>query len=166
MKNKKKKQQVERDGEIVITRVFDAPREKAWKTWTDPERVKCWWGPKGFTVPSTKSDLRVGGSYLYSMRSPEGRDYWSTGVFQEITPSKRIVATDSFADEKGNVVPASHYGMRADWPIEALITANFEKQGDKTKLILEHNGLPGGKDSEMAKAGWNESLDRFAACLG
>lgn len=109
MKNKK---------ESAITRVFDAPREKAWKAWTDPEGVKKRWGPKNFTAPHISIDLRVGGAYLYCMRSPDGKDYWSTGVYREIVPLERLVLTDSFADEKGNVVPASHYGMPGDWPLE------------------------------------------------
>src|SRR5206468_10783553 len=61
--------------ELVLARMFDAPRERVWKAWTEPAEVKRWWGPKDFTVPSCKIDLRVGGTYLYCMRSPEGRDY-------------------------------------------------------------------------------------------
>src|SRR3989337_2780421 len=95
--------------ELVITRLFDAPRELVWKAWTDPKQLMQWWGPKGFTSPVCKQDFRVGGKYLYCMRSPEGKDYWSTGVYREIVAMKKIVCTDSFADEKGNVVPATHY---------------------------------------------------------
>src|SRR5207249_10001297 len=68
----------------------------------DPERAKRWWGPEGFTAPFIKIDLRVGGKYLFCMRSPDGKDYWSTGVYREIVPLQRIVSTDSFADEKGD----------------------------------------------------------------
>lgn len=53
--------------ELVITRIFDAPRELVWKAWTEPERVKRWWGPKVFTAPFVKIDLHVGGEYLYCM---------------------------------------------------------------------------------------------------
>ncbi|HEX6281704.1 MAG TPA: SRPBCC domain-containing protein [Nitrososphaera sp.] len=94
--------------ELIITHVFDAPRELVWKGWTDPERVKRWWGPKGFTAPFCKTDLQVGGVFHYCMRSPEGKDYWNTGAYPEIVEPERMVCTDSFADEEGNVVPASH----------------------------------------------------------
>src|SRR5215218_3622198 len=90
--------------ELVIERVLDAPRDRVWQAWTDPEHVKKWWGPKDFTAPSIESDFREGGKYLYCMKSPDGQEYWSTGTFQEIVPQERIVVTDSFADEKGNVV--------------------------------------------------------------
>ena len=59
--------------ELTITRIFDAPRELAWKAWTEPERLKKWWGPKYFTAPVIKNDLRVGGKYLYCMRAPTAR---------------------------------------------------------------------------------------------
>ncbi len=107
---------------LIITRTFDAPRDLVWKAWTDPEYYKKWWGPKYFTAPIGKLDLRVGGKYLSCMRGPDGRDYWSTGVYREIIPLEKLVMTDSFADEKGNVVPASHYGMAGEFPLELLVT--------------------------------------------
>jgi len=92
--------------ELVVTGIFDAPVELVWKAWTDPEHVMRWWGPKGYTSPASEIDLRVGGKYLWCMRSPEGQNLWSTGVYREIAPFERIVCTNSFSDEKGNVVPA------------------------------------------------------------
>lgn len=150
--------------ELVITRVFDAPRELVWKAWTDPERVKRWWGPKGFTAPFCNIDLRVGGVYLNCMRSPEGRDYWSTGVYREIVPLERIVCTDSFANEKGNVVSATYYGMSPDFPLEMVITVTFHEHEGKTMLTLKHVGIPD-IESENAKAGWNQSFDKLAEDL-
>jgi uncharacterized protein YndB with AHSA1/START domain len=150
--------------ELVITRVFDAPRELLWKAWTDPDMLMQWWGPKGFTSPYYKMDLRVGGKYLYCMRSPEGQDFWATGVYKEIAPLERIVFSDSFADAEGNVVPASHYGM--DMPLEMLVTVTFEEQEGKTRMTLRHADLPAGEMREMTGAGWNESFDKLAAILG
>jgi uncharacterized protein YndB with AHSA1/START domain len=151
--------------ELVITRIFDAPRELVWKTWTEPARVKRWWGPQGFTSPFCRIDLRVGGTYLYCMQSPEGREYWSTGVYREIVPPQRIVCTDSFSDEKGNVVPASHYGMTGDYPRELVVTVTFEEQKGRTKFTLRHAGFPSGEMRDLAGAGWNTSLDKLAEFL-
>jgi len=162
--NKPSTQVATRD--LVIERIFDAPVELVWKAWTDPEHVKRWWGPKDFTAPAIKIDFRVGGTYLFCMRSPDGQDYWSTGVYREIVPLKRIVYTDSFADEKGNVVSASHYGMGDDFPLELLVTLTFEDYQDgKTRFTLRHAGMPAGEDSEMAQMGWNQSLDKLAEAL-
>jgi len=151
--------------ELVITRVFDAPRELVWKAWIDPEHFKRWWGPKDYTCPFCEMDLRVGGKYLNCMRSPEGQDYWSTGVYREIIPIERIVFTDCFADEKGNIVPATHYGLSPDFPLEMLVTVTFEDHDGKTKMTLRHIGLPAGPDSDGAQQGWSESFDKLAESL-
>lgn len=155
-----------RGGEILeITRVFDAPRELVWKAWTDPERIKCWWGPKNFTAPAARTDPRPGGKYLYAMRSPEGQDFWSSGTYRELVEPERIVATDSFSDANGNVVPASQYGMKGDWPLELVASFAFEEQDGKTKLTLRHEGFPDAENRDMAGAGWNESFDKLESCL-
>lgn len=148
--------------ELFISRIFDAPRELVWKAWTDPQHIQRWWGPKDFTAPASKIDFRVGGKYLFCMRSPEGKDYWSTGVYREIIPLERIVCTDSFADEQGNVVPATYYGMSPDFPLEMLVTVTFEDQAGKTRMTLKHTNLPAGAMSEQTGAGWNESFDKLA----
>ncbi|MBI1730435.1 SRPBCC domain-containing protein [Candidatus Acetothermia bacterium] len=151
--------------ELLITRFFDAPRVLVWKAWSEPDRMKKWWGPKGFTAPVVKIDFRIGGKYLCVMRSPEGRDFWSTGVYREIVPHDRIVYTDNFADEHGKQVPASHYGFDGDWPDDMLVTLTFEEQQGKTKMTLRHTGLPAGQISEQTGAGWNESFDKLAMTL-
>jgi len=96
------------------------------------------------------------------MRGPDGKDYWTTGVYREIVPFKRIVYTDSFADAQGNAVPASHYGMPGDWPQELLVTITFEERGGKTEMTLQHAGIPEGEMSEQTAAGWNQSFDKLA----
>ena len=150
--------------DLVITRVFDARREAVWKAWTDPKQLMRWWGPKGFTSPACKMDLRVGGKYLFCMRTPEGQDLWSTGVYREIVPMERIVCTDSFADEEGNVVPASHYGIQGEFPLELLVTVTFENDRGKTIMILRHAGIPSGMLSDC-EAGWSGSFDKLAESL-
>jgi uncharacterized protein YndB with AHSA1/START domain len=153
--------------ELTITRVFDAPRELVWKAWTEPERVKRWWGPKGFTSPVIKIDLRVGGEYLSCMRSPEGQDFWGKGIFREIVAPERLVMTDSFADKEGNTVPASYYGMSGDWPLEMLVTVTFEEQEGKTKLTLKHSGIEGisAMDRDNMEQGWSQSFDKLSVYL-
>ncbi|SNQ61714.1 SRPBCC family protein [Candidatus Methanoperedens nitratireducens] len=153
--------------DLIVTRIFDAPVELVWKAWTDPEQVMRWWGPKGFTSPVCKIDLRAGGEYLNAMRSPEGQEFWSKGIYREIVAPERLVMTDSFADEKGNTVPASHYGMSPDWPLELLITVTFEEYDGKTKLTLKHSGIAGISDTDRdnMQQGWNESFDKLAESL-
>ncbi|NJD62140.1 MAG: SRPBCC domain-containing protein [Deltaproteobacteria bacterium] len=147
--------------ELVIERIFDAPRDLVFKAWTEPERVKRWWGPKGFTCPACKIDLRPGGVYHSCMRSPEGKDYWGRGVYLEIVKPERIVCTDCFSDEKGNVVSPRQYGMSPDWPEEAKISATFEEHSGKTILTLVHYPIKPGPERDMCHQGWTESLDKL-----
>ncbi len=156
------------EGVLVIERVFDARRELVWRAWTEPEQAMKWWGPKGFTSPAAEIDFRVGGKYLLAMQSPEfneGQPIWVTGVYREIVAFERIVCTDCFADEKGNVVSAAHYDMPGDIPLEMLVSVTFEDVGGKTKMTLRHEGLPAGEMSDGAGTGWNESFDKLAEAL-
>jgi uncharacterized protein YndB with AHSA1/START domain len=151
---------------LKLTRVFDAPPEAVWSRWTDPDEVMCWWGPKDYSAPYSKIDLRPGGKYLSSMRGPDGKEIWSTGRYKEIIEPNRLVMTDSFADEHGNIVPASYYGMEGDFPMEMEVEVTLEDLGGKTRLTLEHCGLPEGEILEQTKQGWSESFDKLAECLG
>ena len=151
--------------QLLITRTFTAPRELVWKVWTEPALIRRWWGPAGFTCPAATIGLRNGGTYLYAMRSPEGKDFWSTGTFREVIPYERIVAADSFADEKGTIVPASAYSMPGDWPEALLVTLEFTEDQGKTTLVLRHEGFPAGEQAALARAGWLQSLDKFARVL-
>ena len=155
---------------LIITRQLNAPVEKVWAAWTEPAQLTKWWGPTGFTAPTAKIDLRVGGTYLFCMRGALGpgqpaQDFWSTGTYDEIVPLKRIVCSDSFADADGNVVPPSYYGM-GDFPEALKVTVEFEDLGDgRTQMTLTHEGAPAGDNFDGMNAGWNQSFDKLAASL-
>ena len=146
--------------EILIHRVFDLPVSKVWRALTESEQFKKWWGPNGFTCPSSKMEARVGGKYLNCMRGPDGKEYWSTGVIKEFIPEKKLVITDSFSDEKGNIKSASEQGFPGDWPKELLISFELEEADGATKLRLQHEGIPEEMHDECVK-GWNESFDKL-----
>ena len=161
----KSKQDVKRQGsalqnEIVIYRVFNLPRSVVWLALTEPEYFKKWWGPKGFTCPSSKMEARVGGKYLNCMLGPDGKEFWSTGTVKELVPEKKLVVTDSFSDENGNIKSASAHGLPGDWPKELLITFELEEADGATKLKLIHEGIPDEMREDCIK-GWNESFDKL-----
>jgi uncharacterized protein YndB with AHSA1/START domain len=136
-----------------------------WKAWTEPDRVMKWWGPQRFTSPICKIDFRVGGRFVFCMRSPDGKDFWTAGTYKEIVPLERIVAMEGFADEKGNIVHASKYGFTGDMPMEFKLTVTFTGQGDRTVLTLRHSGFPAGPATEMAGMGWLQSFDKLEVLL-
>jgi len=110
------------DRALIVTRVFDAPRELMWKALTEPERLERWWGPKGFTSRIHKLELRPGGTFLYSQRNAEGLEMWGKWVYREIIAPERLVFVSSFTDEKGN--PARN-PFEPNWPLETLGISTF-----------------------------------------
>jgi len=150
------------DREIVISRVFNAPRELVFKAWTEPDHLKRWWAPKGCTTPVCRVDLRPGGVFHYCMRLPEGREIWGLGIYREIVEPERIVYTDSFADADGKPVLPSYYGMSASHPSETLVTVTFAELAGKTKLTLVHSIALSVEERGGAEQGWNQMLDRLA----
>ncbi len=144
--------------ELVITRIFDAPPERVFKVWTDPQHMAEWWGPMGFTTPVCELDVRPGGAIRVDMRAPDGTMYPTKGVFQEIVePERLVIATTFLEDEAGNP------------QLEGLTTVTFAELDGKTKLTL--HTVVSMKAPEAAGAisgmeeGWNQSLDKLAAYL-
>ena len=79
------------DREIRISRLLDAPVELVWEVWTNPEHIKNWWGPNGFTNTITKMDLKPGGEWNLVMHGPDGTDFKNKSVFKEIVALEKIV---------------------------------------------------------------------------
>jgi uncharacterized protein YndB with AHSA1/START domain len=143
--------------ELVLTRVFDAPRERVFKAWTDPQRVAQWWGPRCFTNPVCELDVRPGGAIRIHMRGPDGTVYPMTGVYQEVVEPERIVFTSAALDAEGNPL------------FEVLTTVTFVEQDGKTKQTLHARVIK--RTAEAApylkgmEAGWTQSLERLAESL-
>src|SRR6266446_3684723 len=137
-------------GEMILTRVFDAPRELMWKLWTEPEHIRKWWGPKGFTLPGCEMDFRTGGTYRFVMRGPEGQDNPFHGVYREIVRNERIVFT----------------AILENLPGQELVTiVTFADEGGKTKLTVRQT-TPPGEAGRGQNQGWSETLERLAEHLG
>src|SRR6187431_2235100 len=84
------------DRDLVLTRIIDAPPEKVYRAWTEPELLKQWFAPLPYTTSAVEIDVRAGGSSMIVMRSPEGVDMPNPGVYLEVVPNERIVATDAY----------------------------------------------------------------------
>jgi len=135
--------------EIVISRVFDAPRDVVWDAWTDPKQVVQWWGPQGFTTTIHEMDVRPGGAWRHTMHGPDGANYPGKSVFSEVVKPERIVLTHSGGKEGGRVV-----NFKSTW--------TFEAEGDQTRVTIrmvfdsaearefvakEHGAIEGGKQT-------------------
>ncbi len=139
--------------ELVITRVFDAPRRLVFKVWTAPEHLARWWGPKGFTTLSCAMDVRPGGAWFRRMRSPEGSEHIKRGIYREIVAPERLVFTYADEDAEGRLGP------------ETVVEVTFEEQGSKTKLTLHQAGFETVSARDGHYGGWTSCMDRFAEYL-
>jgi uncharacterized protein YndB with AHSA1/START domain len=103
------------------------------------------------------------------MHGPAGtefdKDMWSTGIYEEIVPRKKIAWADSFADENGNAVPSSVYGMPGMPEVMHVMIELESLEDGRTKLTLTHDAAPAGEMADNMEAGWNQSLDKFAEAL-
>ena len=151
---------------MVVTRVFDAPRELVWKAWTDPKYVMQWWGPKGFTAPYCEIDFRVGGKFLLSMRTPDGWEGWNGGEYYEIVPYEKIVSSMYFSDSKGNKIEPEQLGIELESIDDAHNVILFEDIGNgQTKLTFIGNETMQNAIESGQLEGWAEQLDKLAAVV-
>ncbi|KAA6462988.1 SRPBCC domain-containing protein [Acidobacteria bacterium AB60] len=151
---------------MVITRVFDAPRELVWRAWTDPKYVMQWWGPKGFTAPHCEIDFRVGGKFLFCMRSADGWEGWNAGEYYEIVPYEKIVSSMYFSDAQGNKVDAAAYGLEDEGGEEGRDVVLFEDLGNgQTKLTFMGNETMRSAIESGQLEGWKETLEKVAGVV-
>ena len=142
---------------LSLTRDFNAPREKVFQAWTDPEILVKWFGPQGVTTESAQIDLTVGGKYQFTLRLPDGQIATHQGEYREIDPPNKLVFT-GILDGQGCEGSAGLYA-------ETVISIEFEDMGSATRLILTHDFLPSETSKESHSFGWNGSFDRLAEIL-
>ncbi len=152
--------------EVIIMRTFDAPPERLFGWWTEPDLLVRWWAPQGWSTPVCKVDLRPGGLFHYCMRAPDGSDFWGRGIYREIVAPQRLVYVDSFSDQEGRQVEPVRYGLSAGYPPETLVTVTFSAREGKTRTILVHDIPEAVSERDGIRQGWTEMLARLEAALG
>lgn len=145
---------------VTAERTFNAPVATVWKHWNDPESMKQWWSPKGFTAPVIKSDFRVGGTFLLSMKSPKDEMFWNVGSYKEIVLNKKIVSAMSFSDENGKALRGSEIPVPGVWPDEVTVIVEFTEDGGRTHVKVTEIGIPMIMKL-FAKLGWEQQFDKF-----
>ncbi len=144
------------DREIVLSRVFDAPRELVWQAWTDPEHIGQWFGPKGFTIETREIDIRVGGRWRFDMVAPDGTVYDNRMVFLEL--------------KKPELMVMDHGSDKDNDPKRFRVTLTFDEQGDK-KTVLTLRQLHPTKAQRLEGIGFGavefgyQTLDKLADYL-
>ncbi|AUX27466.1 ATPase [Sorangium cellulosum] len=146
------------DRELVLTRIIDAPPEKVFKAWTDPELLKQWFAPRPFTTPVAELDVRPGGANLIVMRDPQGNEHPNRGIYLEVVENERLVFTDAYT--------------RAWEPSKKpfmTVILTFEDQGGKTKYTARARHWTVADREAHEKMGfhegWGQCADQLEALL-
>ena len=141
------------DREVVLTRIFDAPKELVFKALTTPELLKRWFGPHGHSLVVCEVDLRVGGAWRFVLEGPDGNTMGMSGKYLEIVPSDRTVHTEAFDD----------------YPGDSVITTVLTEEDGKTTLtgtvLYESKEVRDAVVASGMEHGAAETYDRLAALL-
>ena len=130
-----------------------------------------WFGPKGFTITTANMDLRPGGTLLFSMRSPDGKEMWGKFVYREIIPPERIVWVNSFSDKDGGL---TRHPMTPSWPMEMLSSVTFTEQAGKTTVTIQWSPLNASAEELQTfenmrsgmNQGWGGTLEQLGKLFG
>lgn len=153
---------------LVITRILDAPIERVWQAWTDPELVRRWWGPHHFSAPEARIDLRVGGRYVFAMLAPPemgGQVSYSAGEYLRIEPPHLLEFTQHLSDPEGNPIDPVSIGMPPDFPPEIRTTVSFRARGQVTEVVVTERSWAPGQMAVYSELGMRQSLDKMQAAL-
>ena len=152
--------------DLVVTRIVAGPVGQVWRAWTDPEQVRRWWGPTGFTCPLARMDVREGGTSLVAMRSPQGQDLYNTWTYRSIVPHQRLEFIQNFADQDGNKLAPASIGLPAEIPQDVHHLVTFTALDEhRTKLTVTEYGYGSDQILELSKAGLEQVLDKLTTSL-
>jgi uncharacterized protein YndB with AHSA1/START domain/predicted enzyme related to lactoylglutathione lyase len=139
--------------QLVLRRTFDAPRERVFAAWTDPQSVMQFLGPADNAVKEANVDFRTGGRYRFTMIGEDGADWFVGGVYREIVAPERIVCTWAWEEDD----PALER--------ETVLTLEFFERGDRTELVLTHANLRDDVQRDRHEGGWSVILDQLGTLL-
>jgi uncharacterized protein YndB with AHSA1/START domain len=149
---------------VRVERTFNASTVDVWRVWNDADSIKKWWGPKGYTALVIRNDVREGGSYLWGMKSAQGRMYWNTGTYKEVVANRKIVSTMSFSNESGKTIPGSQVSVPGQWPDEITVIVEFSESEGKARVTVTEVGIPLIVYAP-AKIGWAQQFDKIQLLL-
>jgi len=139
--------------ELIVTRIFDAPRERVFRAWTDPKQAVQWWGPKHHPAILLEMDVRPGGAWHGKLRSvADGTVLTHRGVFRQIVEPSLLSFTFAWDEE----------GERGQ---ETLVTLTFEDLGGKTRFTLRQAPFQSDSERDGHGEGWNSTFDRLEEAL-
>lgn len=142
------------DRELLVTRVFDAPRHLVFRAWADGEQMRQWSAPHGFSITHCEGDAEPGARWRCCMRSPDGKEMWLGGVYREVVEDELLLFTHAWDDEDGK--PG----------YETVVTVRFEDdEGGKTRMIFRQGLFDSVESRDGHRSGWSEGFERLDTLL-
>lgn len=134
---------------LEISRVIEAPRDRVYAAWTDPEQLKQWFGPENVKTRELVADARMGGTFRWDIINSEGEEMTMRGEFRELQPDKKIVFTWQWEDDE-------------DWENHiSIVTVELYDRDGGTELRLTHEQLPNEESRDGHTRGWESALDKL-----
>ena len=153
--------------DLLVERVFDAPRERVFDMFTKAEHLRKWWGPKMASIHIAEYDARPGGKVFMGERYPDGTMVYVAGIVRDIERPSRLVFAIHFANEKRErVAPPVQSSLGAAWDGEIVSDVTFSAEGRRTRVTIrtERSGVTA-EWAEKARYGWGEGLDKLEKAL-
>jgi len=155
--------------DVEVTREFDAPIERVWRAWTDPDDLRAWWGPTGFSCPRASADVRVGGSMAVTMRAPDewgGFEQHSLWSITDLEPPHRLRYVFTFADAEGTPLTPGEAGIPDGVPDSGQHEVVLADLGDgRTRLEMTERGYTTAEARDLSLGGLEQCLDKMAALV-
>mgnify|MGYP001944095534 CR=1 FL=1 len=154
---------------MTLTRRFEVPVADVWRAWTEPDLVRRWWGPAGFTAPLAEMDVVVGGRSLVCMQAPVGMGgfrHYNTWTYTLVHPHRHLEFVQHFTDEHGNPVEPSSVGMPDGTPFEVPHLLTFVDREGTTEFTVTEYGYTAPEVVELSRAGMTQCLDKLATVVG
>jgi uncharacterized protein YndB with AHSA1/START domain len=139
--------------ELTIRRTFAAPRALVFKAWTEPQHLAQWSCPRGFSIAENRGELRVGGGFAATMRSPEGTEHRVQGVYREIAPPERLVFTHAWLDASGTPGP------------QTLVSVTLVERNGATEMTFHQGVFESQASRDGHREGWSSSFERLEQLL-
>jgi uncharacterized protein YndB with AHSA1/START domain len=149
---------------VSTERTFNASVPDVWRVWNDADSINKWWGPKGYTALVVRNEVREGGTFLWAMKSQQGRMFWNTGTYQEVVADQKIVSSMSFSNENGKTIPGSQVSVPGQWPDAITVIVEFSESDGKARVTVTEAGIPL-IVYPLMKMGWAQQFDKIQSLL-
>ena len=154
------------DQEFIISRTYNVPVDVVYKAWTQADRLKHWFGPRGFSMTRGDMDFRPGGTFLYCLQAADGTKLWGKFVYRDIHPMEQLEFVTCFSDEAGGI---TRHPMSSTWPLQMLAKVSFSSLGNQTTVTLRWQPIDPTEAEEQTfrgnyegmRQGWTGTLDQL-----